>query len=741
MADKFELDEDLLEQQANIPLTEIQDSLNSIESFEEEDDLLDVQRSIMDAEKNKSQYDGTLDYMLSKEYLTKDLPRGLKLGARSALQGISGGSGIDLVANPIRGGLNLMRDEDNQIPPKGLGQQVGDMFGLPYPETPIEKIGSTITEFGTGAGSMASLANKVSRNPTLSAPLSTEASLAREYASNVRQAIPNRLGGSTSRATAGGSAFGGAFEGIEQGGQELFPSQGVRDVAKIGGGIGASAFAPGVGANLFKTASNIVKNARNLPKAFKPRDFKQAEIVLDDVVRTKGMSMDELPPGVRESLLNRIDDILQKGGTIKRKEMDRLLDYELTGTQPTVGTLNRDPAQVTAEQNLAKLAQGENGPNSLASIKNQNNNIIIDSVDDMGAGVAKPTKEAGEEVFGLFSSINEKFKTRITQLYNKALDTSGREAWFDARLFSEKLNVRLQKDNLLNRLPAIVKKDIAGFVENPQSFTIDAKSNFQSNIARDMRKALRDTDDNSYQALKTVRDELENVMPGEGQIFGREANKAINDAKKASYQYNKMQDKIPALADFRNPKVNSEDFFEKFFVRSKGDDFVNSFNSLDDAGRQVIKNNLLGHIKRAMTGDTTNDFAKVSAKGLERVLSNIGNKKLNAVFTKEELRKINALKNVAKSDSFMPVGSAVNSSNTASTLTNEFGNKVPFVQNYLNNKKVKKAIDVDNNAIREQVSSPEFLSRPGLLYPLFDEGNERTEGGLSSLLDTMGLQK
>ena len=38
------------------------------------------------------------------------------------------------------------------------------------------------------------------------------------------------------------------------------------------------------------------------------------------------------------------------------QELQRL-DYKLTGTKPTVGTLNRDPAQVTAEQNLAKLAE------------------------------------------------------------------------------------------------------------------------------------------------------------------------------------------------------------------------------------------------------------------------------------------------------------------------------------------------------------------------------------------------
>lgn len=732
MADKFDFDEDLLEQKASIPLTEIQDSLNSIDAFGAEDDgLIDYERSILDKEKNKNQYNSTLDYILSEEYLTKDLPRGLKLGTRSALQGISGGTGIDLVATPIRAGLNLMRDEDNQIPNKGLGQQLGDLMNLPYPETPIEKIGSTVTEFGTGAGTMAGVANKLKVDPLVSPTLSTDASLARQTANNVRQAIPNTLGGSTSRATVGGASFGGAFEGIEQGGQNIFSSQGARDVAKIGGGIGASALFPGVGAKLLNKVDDIKQGFRNLPKAFKPRDFKNAEIVLDDVLRMKGMSLTELPPGVKESLLNRIDGILSKGGTVKRQEMDRLIDYELTGTQPTVGTLNRDPAQVTAEQNLAKLAQGENGPNSLASIKNQNNNIIINSIDDMGAGVAKPSKEAGDEVFGLFNSINERFKTKIKDLYNKALGSDGRDAWYDAVDFNAKVTQKLKDGNLLNRVPKQVKDDIAGFAENPKSFTVDAKSNFQSIIAEDMRTALRNGNGAEYKALKEVRDALEEVELGPGQTFGEEATKAINEAKKASYEYNKMQDKIPALSDFRNPKVNSEDFFEKFFIRSKGDDFVASFNSLDDAGKQVIKNNLLGHIKRAMTGDTTNDFAKVSAKGLEKVLNNIGKKKLEAVFTPVELRQIQALKNVAKSDSFMPVGSAVNTSNTASTLTKNFGAKIPFLQNAINNRKVNKAIDIDNNAIREQVSKPEFLNKPGLLYPLFDEGKE----GISSLLN------
>ena len=689
--------------ESKIPLSEVNTSLYNI-TFD--DDELDENKSIVDETKNENEYSGTADYLTSKEFITQDLPRKTGLAVRSIAQGAT--APLDLMAMPIRGGINLLRDEDNQIPPNGLGNQISNLLGLPTPETPSEKMINTAMEYGTGAGSISKLASKYSNKNLLTPNVSTSKTPAINYLDNVGKSIPNQLGRDVGRQAIQGGAFGGAYEGIEQFGQEVIPNEFTRDVAKIGGGIGASIIAPSVGNKLLSSISSVGRNVKNIPKAFKPyANSSKSEQIVDEIIQNKGINLSEFPVGVRNSLVSEVDSVISKGGNVNRANINRLIDYKLTGTKPTVGTLNRDPAQVTAEQNLAKLAQGENGANSLASIKNQNNNIIVNTFDDMGAGVAKPSKEAGDDVFNSFKAIDEKYKLGIKDLYKKALDSNGRNAWYDAVSFNTKLTKKLADNNLTRRLPESVKKEIADFVENPQSFTVDAKSNFQSIIAQDMRTALRSGNGAEYSALKQVRDVLEEVELGTGQNFGKEATKAIKDAKKASYEYNKMQDKIPALSDFRNPKVNSEDFFEKFFVRSKGDDFVSSYSALDDAGKQVIKNNLLGHIKRAMTGDTTNDFAKVSAKGLERVLNNIGKKKLEAVFSKDELLKIQALKRVAKSDSFMPVGSAVNTSNTASALSKEFSNKVPFLNTYKNNKKVNQALDI-NNAIKQVTEQPPF---------------------------------
>jgi len=701
------------ETKANIPLTDINKRFEDVSeakshniTFDDREDELDENKSIIDPTKNENEYSGTADYLTSKEFITKDLPRKTGLAVRSIAQGAT--APLDLMAMPIRGGINLFRDEDNQIPPNGLGNQISGLLNLPTPETPSEMMINTAMEFGTGAGSISKLASKYANKNILTPNVSNSKTPVVNYLDNVGKSIPNQLGRDVGRQAIQGGAFGGAYEGIEQFGQEIIPNEFTRDVAKIGGGIGASLIAPSVGNKLLSSISSVGRNVKNIPKAFKPHtNSSKSEQIVDEIIQNKGINLTEFPVGIRNSLVSEVDSIISKGGDVNRVNINRLIDYKLTGTKPTVGTLNRDPAQVTAEQNLAKLAEGENGANSLASIKNQNNRIIVNTVDDMGAGVSKPTKEAGDEVFGLFSSINEKFKVQIRDLYKKALGSNGRDAWYDAVTFNKKVTQRLKDENLLNRVPKEIKEDLAGFLEDPKTFTVDAKSNFQSNVAEDMRTAMRTSKGSEYKALKEIRDELENVELGAGQNFGKEATQAIKDAKKASYEYNKMQDKIPALSDFRNPKVNSEDFFEKFFVRSKGDDFVSSFNALDNAGRQVIKNNLLGHIKRAMTGDTTNDFAKVSAKGLERVLKNIGKKKLEAVFSRDELLQIQALKRVAKADNFMPVGSAVNTSNTASALSKEFSNKLPFLNAYKNNKKVNQALDIDN-AIKQATEQPPF---------------------------------
>ena len=50
--------------------------------------------------------------------------------------------------------------------------------------------------------------------------------------------------------------------------------------------------------------------------------------------------------------------------------------------------------------------------------------------------------------------------------------------------------------------------------------------------------------------------------------------------------------------------------------------------------------------------------------------SQLGIKKLNTVFTPEELVQLKAIRNVAKFEQFQPVGAAVNTSNTASALFN-----------------------------------------------------------------------
>jgi hypothetical protein len=87
---------------------------------------------------------------------------------------------------------------------------------------------------------------------------------------------------------------------------------------------------------------------------------------------------------------------------------------------------------------------------------------------------------------------------------------------------------------------------------------------------------------------------------------------------------------------------------------------------LPDPSKAQIKNDVLGYIKSQATRGEPNETAKLSASALNKAIENFGMNKMKAIFSADEIAQIKSVANVAKYESFQPVGSAVNNSNTAS---------------------------------------------------------------------------
>jgi hypothetical protein len=103
----------------------------------------------------------------------------------------------------------------------------------------------------------------------------------------------------------------------------------------------------------------------------------------------------------------------------------------------------------------------------------------------------------------------------------------------------------------------------------------------------------------------------------------------------------------------------------------------------------------------------------------------ITNKKLELLFNKDEIARLNAIKNVIKYETTQPVGSAVNNSNTASALysaLDRVAKRVPFGQSMIADPLseittgvgVKRALDVPRSILDSTPLPPSQSNFRGL---------------------------
>jgi len=141
--------------------------------------------------------------------------------------------------------------------------------------------------------------------------------------------------------------------------------------------------------------------------------------------------------------------------------------------------------------------------------------------------------------------------------------------------------------------------------------------------------------------------------------------------EKEAFNLKKLQENAPILKAI-DDGVEPDKIFEKYIIRSNLDEFKNTIDVLDETAKQQLKNDMLSYIKfKSTAGNLDNTTAKISSSAMDKVFGKNGlitNKKLELLFNKDEIAKLNAIKNVIKYETTQPVGSAVNNSNTASSV-------------------------------------------------------------------------
>lgn len=446
--------------------------------------------------------------------------------------------------------------------------------------------------------------------------------------------------------------------------------------AAIGAPLGvAGQFA---GNMLTRGASSLINAAK--PIASKVKDLitnpvptsVNVNVKVQNALKDSGINFGDLSPAIQKEISNDVDNALKISPNLSSDALKRLVDYRITGATPRTAQLTLDPAQITQQKNLAKLGVNSKDikAQQLAQVENQNNQILLNKFDELGAkNSSGDLYGAGENVYNSAGNFLNTKKQGISGLYNYAQNIGGRTAEFDNVQFVNKVGTELDKSLKNAFLPTEIRNIVNDVAQGKLPLNIQSAEQLKTIVAASQRAT---TDGNVKQALSIVRNALDSTPLKPNQGLGNDALKAFNQARKETFAFKKLQENTPILKDIEDG-IEPDKIFEKHIVRSNLNQFKNTLNVLDETSRQQLKNDVIAYIKNAATRNQPNETAKVSADALNRVIGSngvINNKKLSLLFSKDELAAINAIKNVARYETFQPVGSAVNNSNTASAALN-----------------------------------------------------------------------
>ena len=578
-----------------------------------------------------------------KRSMLEELGRQLGLTGRYISEGVSETG--DLIASPVRGALNLALPESMQIKPitEAVVQPTLEALNVPKPETALEKIiggaSKTLVSTGTGAG-IASLSKPVTQTG---------------------QAIKNLL---TQDMKVQGIAGAGAGAG-----QEAASAAGLGDGASTLAGLTTAILSPGASKKyLEKPISNI---ARKITNALPNKVDDTVTNVLQNTLKNNNIKFDDLDSNVVSLLKKDIAEAVKVNPNMSESALKRLVDYRIVGAIPKQGTLTLDPNLITREKNLAKMGVNSQDPQvqKLANIEFENNKILLNNINELGANKALDVNSVGGKMFEQFGKITKLYDDQIDDLYSRVRTSDGKFAPLDGKTFVMKTRANLKSDLTDQFLPSEIKQYLTAIEKGTFDLNVATASQLKSIVSRSLRSPS--LDGNVKQALMVVRNNLENVKLKDPRSLGKDALDAEKAARKFTYQYKQLQERIPALKAIYDKRVSPDKFFDRYVLGADTKQLRNTLNFADEPTRQMIKDNILGHIKMKATNGNPDEIAKISGSALRKVLfgkGGIGTEKLKLIFNKEELAKLKAISNVASFEQHIPLGSAVNTSNTASAL-------------------------------------------------------------------------
>lgn len=442
-------------------------------------------------------------------------------------------------------------------------------------------------------------------------------------------------------------------------------------VGAVGGAVGGVA-GVGIGKGVGYAGRQVARRGANKSGATATAATK----LVDDAIAETGI---RVTPATRNRLVNDATKNLSKSKQIDAAAAVRKSLLDDNGIKGTRAQISRNPQEWAAERELAK----QDG-NPLNNVHINNNEQVRSTwqtlADDTNARPVDNNTRM-ESTFQTLKQGDEAAQANITAKYNAAREMGGNDAQLNHMRFIDQSSRELEEQGLGSFLKGDIRGVFKGMFDNPNFVLTHGKS---EEIIKILNARLKTTTDgNERAALAIVRknldnevdrsiDELGGALPN-GDINGglAGARGAWQEARGAAKERFQDLDSNPALKAALDD-VAPDKAFDKLVLKANERDIIKLVDKLKltPDGQQNLADLQGATIEHFIAKASNANNGAFSPAQLNSAIKSFGNNRMKALFTPEQIARINDIKQVSDILLQQPLGAHVNHSNTSSAMIN-----------------------------------------------------------------------
>lgn len=339
----------------------------------------------------------------------------------------------------------------------------------------------------------------------------------------------------------------------------------------------------------------------------------------------------------------------------------RAADFEALGVPYTLGQVTRDPAQFALEKNLSQTSP------DLTQRFAEQARLLRERVGGFAAG-AQSQQRGGSALVNALRKVDESMNSKVSEAYKVAREAAGKDVEVPmGGLASDFGNVLEQySQNVINSLP-VKEFQKYGLMGGKQTklFTVEEADKLLKVI-----NANQSNDPAVNSALSALRGAIKKAVT---QDAG--ANDVFEPARRAAAQRFKLQEAIPALAAASDNVANPDTFVENFIVsRSANTQQVKELANLlskdaPDAFAEA-RAQIGSYLQRKAFGENPAGDARFNPSAYAKALRELGDDKLAAFFSPNELATMQQVGRVGAFVESIPAGRMPNTSGNWGAIAN-----------------------------------------------------------------------